>query len=95
MKRAIIFAVVFLSVSVGTESLRAAPPECDDGYRLCMAGCATERLPERCMQRCQQASERCSKSRVFKMPVRLILNKSRVEEMSHAQAEPLHGRVDK
>jgi len=89
MKRAIVLAVLTLSVCLGVGRSNAEPPECDDGYRLCMAGCATERIPERCMQRCQQASERCSKSGVFRMPAGFILNKARIEEVSRAQAEPL------
>ena len=64
-----------------------AQPECDGAYSLCMSGCATDRSAERCMQRCQQAGERCSKSGVFKTPIELPINKGRVEEMSRAKGD--------
>src|SRR5215213_5096348 len=64
-----------------------AQAQCDDGYTLCMSGCATDRAAERCMQRCREAERRCSKSGVFRMPVGFLLNRSRVEEMSSAQGE--------
>src|SRR3954447_11068253 len=64
-----------------------AHPQCDDGYTLCMSGCATDRSPERCMQRCQEAERRCATSGVFKMPVGVLLNKSRLQDMSYAEGE--------
>ena len=71
----------FFSVSANAQA------ECDDGYTICMSGCATDRSPERCMQRCQQAAERCSKSGVFKMPIGFLLNKARLQDLSRAEGE--------
>ena len=64
-----------------------ADPVCDDGYSVCMSGCATDRSPERCMQRCQDAERRCSRSGVFRMPVGFLLNKGRLEEVSRAEGQ--------
>jgi hypothetical protein len=64
-----------------------AQAQCDDGYTLCMSGCATDRAAERCMQRCQEAERRCAKSGVFRMPIGFLLNRTRIEEMSSAQGE--------
>jgi hypothetical protein len=64
-----------------------AHPACEDGYSLCVPGCATKESPERCMQRCQQAMERCEKSGVFHMPIGFLLNRTRLEDWSRAEGE--------
>ena len=63
-----------------------AQPICDDGYGLCMRNCSDDRMAERCMQRCQEAAQRCEKSGVFRMPVGFILNKRRLEDMAYAES---------
>ena len=78
--------LLVLLTCLTVEPARAAP-ECDDGYGMCMAACAVDRSPERCMQRCQEAAMRCSKSGVFRMPVGFLLNKARLEDMARAQGE--------
>src|SRR5436309_217089 len=87
MTKTILFfsAVYLLTIFFTRES--PAHPQCDDGYALCMPACATRDVPERCMQRCQEAAARCSKSGVFRMPVGFLLNRSRIEEFSRAEGE--------
>src|SRR4051794_39240178 len=80
-----LLAVGFLAIFFSGES--RAQEQCDDGYALCMSGCATDRAAERCMQRCQEAERRCAKSGVFKMPAGFLMNRARVEEMSNAQGQ--------
>jgi hypothetical protein len=86
MPKAFFFSAILL-FAVATFEAARAQAQCDDGYALCMSGCATERLPERCMQRCQEAERRCAKSGVFKMPIGFLLNKSRLRDMSYAEGE--------
>jgi hypothetical protein len=86
----LIAVLLFSAASVVSARAQAI---CDDGYALCMSGCATDRSPERCMQRCQEAERRCAKSGVFKMPVGFLLNKNRLQDMSHAEGQlPQQGR---
>jgi hypothetical protein len=51
-------AVAILAVVIFLKGARAQS-ECDNAYGLCMAGCATDRSAERCMQRCQGTKKRC------------------------------------
>src|SRR3954454_7086337 len=78
-------AVTFLAIFFCGKG--RAQAQCDDGYTLCMLGCATDRAAERCMQRCQEAERRCAKFGVSRMPVGFLLNRTRIEEMSSAQGE--------
>jgi hypothetical protein len=80
-----LFALAALIIFFIGES--PAQPQCEDGYSLCMANCATDRSPERCMQRCQEAERRCEKSGVFRMPIGFLLQRQRLEGMSHAEGE--------
>src|SRR3954465_10683356 len=80
-----LLAVALLAIFFSGKS--QAQAQCDDGYALCISGCATDRSAERCMQRCQEAERRCAKSGVFKMPVGFLLNRARIQEMSSAQGE--------
>src|SRR3954454_19201765 len=80
-----LLAVAFLATFFSGKG--RAQAQCDDGYALCMSGCATDLSAERCTQRCQEAERHCAKSGVFKMPVGFILNRARFEEMSSAQGE--------
>src|SRR3954464_10146316 len=86
-----LLAVALLAIFFSGKSQDQA--QWDDGYALCMSGCATDRSAERCMQRCQEAERRCAKSGVFKMPVAFLLNRARVEEMSSAQGELSEART--
>src|SRR3954466_96699 len=86
MKNTTLIAAPLFALSASVGAARAQP-QCEDGYALCMSGCATDRSAERCMQRCQDAERRCSKSGVFRMPGGFLLNRSRVQDMSHAEGE--------
>jgi len=92
MKQAALLMFVALSSILLSSDRAHADPVCEDGYGVCMAGCATERSPERCMQRCQEAERRCSRSGVFRMPVGFLLNKNRVQDISRAEGQLLRRR---
>src|SRR3954470_2741661 len=84
MSKIFVVALVLISLCVGRA---AAQPICEDGYGLCMRSCADDQQAERCMQRCQEAAQRCERSGVFKMPIGFKLNKRRLEDMSYGQSE--------
>jgi len=83
---ALVVAIFLLSLFFFAEASRALPI-CDDGYGLCMRNCTDDKSAERCMQRCQEATNRCAKSGIFRMPVGFLLNKRRMEDMSYAEGE--------
>src|SRR5688572_1499229 len=90
MSRTLVLLTATVLLTVPTFVTAHAQAQCDDGYTLCMSGCATDRAPERCMQRCQEAERRCAKSGVFRMPIGFVLNKNRLQDMSHAEGELPH-----
>jgi hypothetical protein len=86
MKQKILLMLVVVSLALSANAAHA-DPVCDDGYSVCMSGCATDRSPERCMQRCQDAERRCAKLGVFRIPVGFLLNKSRMQDISRAKGQ--------
>ena len=56
MKHVSTLAVVALLMSACASH---ADPACVGTYGVCMAGCATELMAERCMQRCMAQRDRC------------------------------------
>src|SRR5436190_3434644 len=87
MTKTILFLFAVACLAVFLFGAARAQSQCDDGYALCMSGCATHSAPERCMQRCQEAERRCAKSGVYRMPVGFLLNKARVQDFSRAEGE--------
>ena len=51
--------VLLLFVLTALPSGARAEPECEDTYASCMASCATDRSPERCMQGCMTRRNQC------------------------------------
>jgi len=85
MSRAFVVASVLISLCFGRAA--DAQPVCEDGYGLCMRSCTDDQQAERCMQRCQEAAQRCERSGIFRMPIGFKLNKRRMEDMSYGQSE--------
>lgn len=59
--------LLLFAILVMRPSEAYSDPACDGPYGVCMAGCTTNRLAERCMQRCMSQKHQCT---VLNLPLR-------------------------